>query len=255
MLIGAAVCPHPPALIPEVGGDALADVATHAVAVVRRLIAAGPDVIVVVGGPDPHLGGRLGETGHEQPAWLDGSAGGTTDRFGVRHSVGGAGSDVLPLPGMVGCWLLDRAGYTGPRRFLTVPAGFPAAECSSLGAALAEGGVSVGLLAMGDGSSSRRDTSPSAFRPEAHAFDDEAFDALIAPEPDRLLAFDPDLAARVGAAGLPAWQVLAGALASTGDTRTWGSEMGEMVTTTGVAYFLAFLRPGIAGRGDAQREP
>ncbi len=201
MLIGAAVCPHPPALIPEVGGDFLGDLATRALAVVRRLIAAAPDVIVVAGGPDPHLGGRVAETGHERPVWIDGIAGGSTDRFGVRFSVGDAGSDVLPLPGLVGCWLLDRAGWTGPRRFLMLPSRMPAAECAALGAALAGGEASVGLLAMGDGSTSRTDTSPAAFQPEAAAFDEEAFEALLAPDPDRLLALDGDLARSRGCCG------------------------------------------------------
>jgi len=254
VLIGAAVCPHPPALIPEVGGDSLGDLATRAVAVVRRLIAAAPDVIVVAGGPDPHLGGRVAAPGHERPVWIDGIAGGSTDRFGVRFSVGDAGSDVLPLPGMVGCWLLERAGWTGPRRFLMLPSRMSAAECAALGAALAEGAASVGLLAMGDGSSSRADSSPSAFQPEAAAFDDEAFEGLIAPDPDRLLALDGDLAVRVGAAGLSAWQVLAGALSAGSDPRRWGSDLGELATTTGVAYLLAFLRPDPTGQSNAQRE-
>jgi hypothetical protein len=242
VLIAAAVCPHPPALIPEVGGDSQAHVATRAVAVVARLVAAAPDVIVVAGGPDPHLAGRVAKAGDELPEWLDGSAGGTTDRFGVRFSVGGAGSESLPLPALVGCWLLDRAGWTGPRRYLTVPAGLGATECAALGAALANGAASVGLLAMGDGSSSRSETSPSGFQPEAQAFDDEVFTALIAADPDRLLALDGDRAARVGAAGLSAWQVLGGALAASSLPRSWQSEMGEMATATGVAYLLAFLR-------------
>jgi len=254
VLIGAAVCPHPPALIPAVGGDSLADLAARAVAVVRRLIAAAPDVIVVAGGPDPHLGGRIAETRHVRPQWLDGGAGATTDRFGVRFSIG-AGPDALPLPGMVGCWLLDQAGWSGPRRYLTVASDFPAPGCAALGAALAEGDASVGLLAMGDGSSSRSDTAPAAFQPEAAAFDDEAFEALLAADPARLLALDGGLAVRVGAAGLSVWQVLAGALTAGSDPGSWGSELGEMVTTTGVAYLLAFLQPGPTGKSDAQREP
>jgi hypothetical protein len=243
VLIGAAVCPHPPALIPEVGGQALAEVAVLAVDVVRRLGNAAPDVIVVAGGPDPHLVADAQETSVQVPVWADGSAGGTTDRFGVRLSIGGAGSHPLPLPGLIGCWLLDRAGWTGPRRFLTVPSGHPATACAALGSALAAGDARVGLLAMGDGSSSRTATSPSAFRPEATAFDDEAFQALTAPTPDRLLALDSGTADWVGAAGLSAWQVLAGALAADGDPAAWESEVAEMLTGTGVAYLVSFLRP------------
>jgi hypothetical protein len=243
VLIGAAVCPHPPALIPEVGGAALADVAALAVDAVRRLGNASPDVIVVAGGPDPHLVGDPGATRARLPTWADGSAGGTTDRFGVRLSIGGAGSQQLPLPGLVGCWLLDRAGWQRPRRFLTVPPGYSARSCAALGAALAAGEARVGLLAMGDGSSSRTATSPSAFEPEATAFDDEVFRALTAPSPDRLLALDAEVAARVGAAGLSSWQVLAGALAAAEDPKAWESEMAEMLTATGVAYLVSFLRP------------
>src|SRR5215472_1548172 len=107
MLIAGAVCPHPPLLIPAALGAAASDppaelrkVAGAARQVVARLIAAGPDLIVVVGG------------GPVDREYGPAAAGGLHD-YGVDVTVG-TGDPVLPLSLTVGRWLLEQAGVLAP---------------------------------------------------------------------------------------------------------------------------------------------
>ena len=98
-LVAAAVCPHPPLLVPGVGAgasgelDGLRDACDAAVA---ELVAAEPDLVVGVGaasvlGPAP------------EGAW------GSLAGFGVQVPVGtGTGDATLPLSLTIARWLLDR---------------------------------------------------------------------------------------------------------------------------------------------------
>ena len=109
MLIAAAVCPHPPLLIPAALGAAgseppavLRAVAEACDAAVHALVAAEPDLIAVVGG---------GPADHEYEA----GAARSLSEFGVPVTVGD-GDPVLPLSLTVGRWLLSRAWTgTGPQ--------------------------------------------------------------------------------------------------------------------------------------------
>src|SRR5215469_11698179 len=102
MLIAGAVCPHPPLLIPAALGAAASDppaelrkVTEAAAQAVARLLAAGPDLIAVVGG------------GPADREYGPAAAGGLHD-YGVHVTVG-TGDPVLPLSLTVGRWLLERA--------------------------------------------------------------------------------------------------------------------------------------------------
>jgi len=103
MLTAAAVCPHPPLLIPAAIGAAASDppAALRAVrdacdVAVHALAGAGPDLIAVIGG---------GPADRE----YDATAAGSLSEFGVPVTVG-EGEPVLPLSLTVGRWLLGRAG-------------------------------------------------------------------------------------------------------------------------------------------------
>src|SRR5437763_4827684 len=104
MLVGAAICPHPPLLVPEVAAGAAPELdalRSACDAAVRRLCVAEPDVIAVVGTAQAATG-----------------TAGTIATYGVALTVG-EGPPTLPLPHTVGCWLLDRAGWAGRRAYLT----------------------------------------------------------------------------------------------------------------------------------------
>jgi len=117
VLVAAAICPHPPLLIPAAMGAAgldgagpadagpdgagpadaeLRGVRASCAAAVAGLLAAGPDLLVVVGGA-------------ARGAVYAGHAAGSLRDFGITVAVG-SGEPVLPLSLTVGAWLLDQAG-------------------------------------------------------------------------------------------------------------------------------------------------
>jgi hypothetical protein len=216
VLVAAAVCPHPPLLVPEVMGSAgqrgrdMNDVLAACDAAVAGLAAAEPGLIVVVGGA-------------AASAVYDGSAAGSLRGYGVRYAVG-SGDPVLPLSLTVGSWLLRRAGLgppdgpeAGPGRprgrlwLRAVAQDTPPAACLRLGAAIARQAPRVAVLAMGDGPARRAVGVPGAADPAADRYDAEVAAALAGAEPARLARLAPSLDDELMVAGRAAWHVLAGA--------------------------------------------
>jgi hypothetical protein len=254
MLIAAAVCPHPPLLIPAALGaaasrppPALRAVRDACDVAVRALAAAGPDLIAVVGG---------GPANHEYQA----DAAGTLRDFGIPVTVG-EGEPVLPLSLTVGRWLLDQAGAGpgpgrpghggsgpglrpggGPQVLLqAVGQRAPAGDCIKLGIMIAERAPRVALLAMGDASARRACGVEGAPDPRAQEYDEEVAEALAAADARSLGRLDPALDDELMVAGRAAWQVLAGA--ATG-ARMCGRLLG-MASPYGVTYLVAcWERPG-----------
>ena len=216
MLVAAAVCPHPPLLVPEVMGAAgqrgsdIGDVLAACDAAVAGLAAAEPGLIVVVGGA-------------AASTVYDGPAAGSLREYGVRYAVG-TGEPVLPLSLTVGSWLLRRAGLVppdgpaaGPARpggrlwLRAVARATPPAQCLRLGAAIARQAPRVAVLAMGDGPARKAVGVPRAADPAADRYDAEVAAALAGAEPARLARLAPSLDDELMVAGRAAWQVLAGA--------------------------------------------
>lgn len=203
MLIAAAVCPHPPLLVPEVTGasdpaarelDRLRTACRDAVAV---LLGAAPDLLVVAGG--------AGQTA-EYPA----AAGGSLRDFAVPFTVGAG--PVLPLSLTIGKWLLSGVGLSSPPvNWQGIASGAATADCLSLGEKLAALAPRVALLAMGDGPGRRARGVPGATDPGADGYDSQVTAALAAADPGALAALDPGRDQELFVAGRAAWQVLAGA--------------------------------------------
>jgi hypothetical protein len=220
MLIAAAVCPHPPLLVPEVTGAhhpgarelrRLRAACREAVAV---LLGAAPDLLVVVGG--------AGHTAEYPPAALPppppgGPAppsppgpGGSMRDFAVPFTVGG--DPGLPLSLTIGKWLLAGAAPPGPpAAWWGIASGAATADCLNLGEKLAALAPRVALLAMGDGPGRRARGVPGATDPGADRYDDQVTAALAAADPGLLAALDPGRDEELFVAGRAAWQVLAGA--------------------------------------------
>ncbi|MCW2751176.1 MAG: hypothetical protein JWR83_2286 [Aeromicrobium sp.] len=169
-------------LVPEVASGAADDLAQLRQAcddTVASLIALDPDRIVVLGSGD--LAGDRDE-----------SAGGTFAGFGVYVRAGGA-TDELPLSLTIGAWLLDRAGWSGPRTYST---GEPDTEGR------------VALLVMADGSAKRTTEAPGYFDERAEAFDSAIASALATGDAATLAGLDLALGAELWAAGTPALKTL-----------------------------------------------
>lgn len=229
MFVAAAVCPHPPLLLPEVAQErdgGLDDLRAACLRSVGRLLECRPGVVVCVG-----AGSRLQAD--------DGSHRGSLRRFGVDVGAGGAGSDDLPLALTVGGWLLDRSGWTGPRRYVALPPETTPQSCAEMGSTVAGADLRVGVLALGDGSARRSRDSPGYLDGRAEPFDATVAQALAEPDPPALEGLAPDLCAELWVAGRQAWQFLAGASAS----RAKGAEVEATLrydaAPFGVGYFVA----------------
>src|SRR6266851_3245408 len=237
MIIAAALCPSPPLLVRELTGadPVVADLRDACAAAVAALVAARPDVIVVVGpGPDTTewpADGRLN---------IAAFGGQAAPRTGNAQQTG---NTVPPSVGL-GAYLLDQAGYTGPRRLHSVSEDDQAADCLRLGKEIGDTAGRTGLLVMADGSARRGLRAPGHYDERAEAFDAGVERALRSGDLRRLAAIDPVLARELLATGRPAWQVLAGAIRGTKlrkDVMYTGDPFGVMYVVR-FFYVLSELR-------------
>jgi len=230
VLVAAAVCPHPPVLVPELAAGAAAELdglRAACDAAVASLLEVEADLLVVVGdapavGPWP------------EDAW------GSFAPYGVDVAVGaGAGPPTLPLSLLAGRWLLGRGRRELPPILLFgVSADVEAERAAQLGATLAERAPRVALLAMGD-ASGRRTPKPGYLDPRAEPYDAQVAAALRDADPDALLHLDADLSAQLLAQGRATWQVLAGA--ATGGA--WVGDLTYAEAPYGVCYLVATWSP------------
>jgi len=228
-VVAAAVCPHPPLLVPEVASGAapeLDDLRTACLAAVDALSTAS--TIVVIGSAAPAVPYGL--------VRFPAAAGGSFAAYGAPGVRIGSGDPVLPLSLAIGGWLLEQSKATGlPRTYVAVPTSATPDECLGLGREIAAGNDRVGLLVMGDGSARRSEHSPVHLHPRAEIFDTTVASALQHRDLDVLAALDPDLATELQAAGRAPWQVLAGAL----ESATLTPDLTYNAAPYGVGYLVA----------------
>jgi hypothetical protein len=236
-VVSAAVCPHPPLLVPEVASGAapeLDDLRAACQTAIDHLSTA--DRLLIVGSrpvrrPDPSA-----TAPQDFATPYDASAGGTFGAYGAPGVRVGTGEAVLPLSLAMGGWLVEQSKVAGlPRSYLAVPADASPTRCLELGREIAEGNDRIGLLVMGDGSARRSEHSPVHLHPRAEIFDTTVADALHRADHAVLAALDPDLAEELQAAGRAPWQVLAGALETSGLT----GDLTYHAAPYGVGYFVA----------------
>ena len=258
-VIAAAVCPHPPLLVPALAGanaEELTGVRSAARSAVRQLLAAAPDVVVCVGAvpaADTVLTWGTTATGSLAAYGVDVRVGadGTTGRTGTTERPGEAARPDLPLAHTIGAWLLDSCGYAGERSYVGVPDFYDSARCADLGATLATARATtrsgwtgrIGLLVMGDGSARRDQHAPGAADPRAPKLDALVATSLGTGDLDGLRELRPDLARELLVAGRAAWQVLAGAAdAAVAAGRRLEPQLLADEAPYGVGYFVAYWR-------------
>ena len=220
--LAVAFCPSPPLLLPAVARGAAEETAALRRAcrdAVRAMLAARPEVVVVVG---------------------DGGADGTRFGTGDAGDLRGFGVDLeipfsgpsrpggrrLPLAHMLGAWLLDEAGHAGARM------GIGPAD---LQAVLRELTGPVGVLAMGDGSARRTVKAPGYVDPAAEPFDAAVAAALETGDAAALAALDEDEGRRLLAAGVPTWRAVGSALGG----RRIAARLRYAEAPYGVGYLVA----------------
>ncbi len=218
-MLAAVVCPHPPLLVPEVAAGAapeLDDLRAACDTALKAGLAAAPERVVLVG------------PASTTTAWEPDAAGALAG-FGLP----GPPAE-LPLSLTVGRWLLDRAGWDGPRVLHSIAADADPAACAALGESLAAGPTAL-LLVLGDASARRSAAAPGHLDGRAAGFDAAVAAALETADVDALLGLDVDLAGRLMAVGRPAWQVLAGAARGS----SWEATLHADVAPYGVGYLVA----------------
>lgn len=234
MLVSAAVCPHPPILVPEMAGEAAPELDALRAACGRAVRRLAGDVVAVVGG-----GPRTRAYGPDAYA--------TLRPYGLAWtspSEPQKDAEALPLSLTIGRWLLERAGADTSARYQSVAFDAEPEECLALGRELARSADRVALLVMGDGSACRSEKAPGYLHERARPYDEGVARALGHADAAALAALDPGLSRDVQAAGRAAWQVLAGAAAGGGSVGggAAGGFTGELLADEapyGVGYLVA----------------
>jgi hypothetical protein len=217
VLTSAAVCPHPPLLLPQVAGGAAPELDGLRAACAEAVRRLSGDLVVVVGsGPQTR---DFGE-----------DAAGSLRPYGPDVTVG-SGDPVLPLSLTIGRWLLGER----PALYRSVADDATEESCARLGAELAGLAASVALLVMGDGSACRTERAPGYLDERAEGFDAGVARALAEADTGALSGIDPALAAELHAAGRAPWQVLAGAACG---SRLTGTLLADEAPY-GVGYLVA----------------
>lgn len=219
MITGAAFCPHPPVLVPEIAQSAAAELDDLRAAcrrAIRRVAAPGVQLVVL----------GAGESTTPHAATARGSFAGYGVDLEVALGSDESGPVELPLALTVGAWLLRDT--VGP-------------GCGAIGWSVGAGDLTglgddpVALLVMGDGSARRSVKAPGYLDDRAAAFDGAIAAILADGDAAALTGIDGELAADLLVAGAPAW-CAAGALLLDGD---WDADLLADDAPYGVGYFAA----------------
>jgi hypothetical protein len=228
VISGAAFCPQPPLLVPEVASGAafeLDDIRAACRAAIT-LVSAGRPVVLLGAGPASRSYSPLSR--------------GTLATFGVAGEIhlgaptcGGALD--LPPSLTVGAWLVRDA--LGPRSGAVAYSVGPDFARSRAAVELLELAESrdLALIVLGDGTARRNVKGPGYLDERAEGFDAAVAAALGSGDGAALEALDADLGEQLLAAGVPAWHA-AGALLA-GDR--YDAELLHDTAPYGVGYFVA----------------
>ena len=228
MLLAAAICSAPPALVPELTQGAAAELdelrAACAAAVADLLRCRASRLVVLAAGTSTRSFAATAPAGFH--------------RLGVDLDVPPLGHVVsrgerLPLSLTVGRWLLNRAGGTADRWCTLDVAGAP-----SWGRELAASSVGTALLVLGEGSAAVGPHAPLAQDGRAPVFDAEVAAAVASGDVAALSAIDPLMGAELGATGVAPWLALAAAVGA----GTVQAELSTYCAPYGVGYFVGSWR-------------
>ena len=260
-IVFAGIVPHPPLLVPEIGGVRIEQVADSERALKefsRRLIAARPETVVVISPHSPYdlrqftarSTSRLKGDFHEfsapdiemtfanDLALLD-AIGRTADEEGVALRKLTADCP-LDHGAMVPLYYLHKAGWSG----LIVVIGFTQQSIENhlaFGRAIARAARDLNrrtaLVASGDLSHRLIVGGPYEYEPTAYLFDQQITDAIARGDTRAVINLDPDLRHRAGECGYRSIIVAIGGVAE--DMRH--PEVLSYEGPFGVGYMVAVL--------------
>ena len=259
------ICPHPPLLIPEVGGAARGKIAATVVAMERLAESVGePETIVVISPhaddfgsahavkTSPRLRGDFGRFRHPEAAFSY-----DNDVQFAELLLALAGDyrkiSVLPDEGDTLDWgVLVPLSFMRPERIVSISVVGPYAEHKTLGQLVRRCAEELGrdtlFLASGDLSHALIHGAPAPYDPRGKLFDDEVVSLLGVGDFAGLTRIEPILLGGAAECGLRSIVALGGFL---GDDATVGPEIINYEGPYGVGYLVARFGP----HGDGGQSP
>lgn len=233
-IVFSGIAPHPPIMVPEVGGEAITGVQASIAAMAeltRRLNASGAETLVLI---SPHapldttafvaykapvLHGdfaKFGARGTTVDAPLDATLLNAIaeEAKALDYKVVNLGPYELDHGTAVPLYFLLRNGWQGQvvalgYSFLTNEDHLRFGAC--INRAAAKIGRRVGFIASGDLSHRLKPEAPAGYNANAHLFDEEIVEALLANVPQRIAEIDPELRKMAGECGYRSMLVALGA--------------------------------------------
>ena len=245
MLVGAAVVPAAPVLVPQVAQGAAAELELCRGAAgdaLSGVLASPADRGVVVG---------AGTTTRRFGSSSRGSLAGIGVDLAVGWGDAEAAPDTLPRSIVVAAWALGQAGWAGVTSAVEVAVEEDPQVCLGIGAGLADEPGRVVVVVAADGTARRSTAAPGYTDERAHAVDDQWTQALAQADAQALAGLDPQLASELMMEGRAPLQVLAGAVLAAGGTG-WSGRSWWSGDPYGVAYAVASWRRPVALDGQAE---
>ena len=251
------ICPHPPLLIPEVGGSARGKIAATVAAMQRLAASVGePETIVVI---SPHTDGfgdahavktAAAPARRLRPLPLPRGRVQLRQRRAVRGAAAGARrrqpqAPLVPDDGDVLDWgVLVPLSFLRPNRIVSLSIVNPYAEHRTLGQLVRRCAEELGrdtlFLASGDLSHALIHGAPAPYDPRGKLFDDEVVSLLGVGDFAGLTRIEPVLLDGAAECGLRSFIALGGFL---GDDATVEPEVLSYEGPFGVGYLVARFGP------------
>lgn len=271
-MLGAVLTPHPPVLLPEVGGGREQEIAAtgramaQAAAEVARwkpevLIVASPHTILYGDyfhiAPGPGATGSMAAFGAPQvrmevayDAPLREEIIRRAENAGLQAGTRGQRDPSLDHGVLIPLYFLRKAGVHCPLVRMGL-SGFSALDHYRLGQCVAEAVDALGrravFVASGDLSHKLKADGPYGFAPEGPVFDEAVTKAMASGNFLEFLTMDPSLCDRAAECGLRSFQLMAGALDGLAVQPRLLSHEG----TFGVGYAVALFP--VTGRDESRR--
>ena len=271
-MLGAVLMPHPPVLLPEVGGGREREIAATGKAMAEAAGAVArwnPDVVIV---SSPHAI-LYGDYFHIAPG--SGAVGSMAafgapqvrlearydaplreeilrraEDAGLRAGTLGQRDPSLDHGVLIPLYFLRRAGVNCPMVRMGL-SGFSALDHYRLGQCVAGAVEALGrravFVASGDLSHKLKDDGPYGFAPEGPVFEEAVTKAMVSGDFLAFLTMEPSLCERAAECGLRSFQIMAGALDGLAVRPRLLSHEG----TFGVGYAVALFP--VIGRDDSRR--
>lgn len=233
-IVFSGIAPHPPIMVPEVGGESVVEVRRSIEAMAeltRRIVRSGAETVVLIS-PHAPLDARAFVAYHTPKLYGDFANFRAPDARiefpldedllnAITRTAAAYDYEVMNLDDYmldhgtaVPLYFLDRYGWRG--RVVALGYSFLSNEDhlsfgNCIRKAVDTGGRAVAFVASGDLSHRLKPEAPAGYNPAAYRFDEEVVDALQDNSPKRIIDIDHDLRRTAGECGYRSMLVALGA--------------------------------------------